>query len=682
MLGKSDAWRHATKGAGAILLCLLFSSAVHAVDIGQGAGNEPAAVSFTNAQVKAGHKTYMETCAVCHGAELQGGAGPALSGQTFKQLWLNGRRKAGELLSSLGGMPLDAPGSLGDTKYNELVAYLLSSNGYPAGGPAFDASMTNVVLTADGKSARLIEEDDGIQPHSKLDLPATPVHVGKATTALPQQSEIESSSDADWLLYNRDYRSQRFSKLDQINTRNADKLVPKCILQLGEVGTFQSGPVVYKGVLYLTTPNKTVAVDATSCQRVWTHDYVPSGRSPNPVNRGVALYEGKIFRATSDGHLIAIDAATGKLLWDAHVADTNVGYFLSAAPIAYDGKVFIGEAGAEWGAVGHIHAFDVNNGKRVWTFRVIPQGDEPGAETWGNTSAETGGGSMWTTMTLDTRTKRLFVSVGNPAPDFDGSLRPGDNLYTDSVVALDIATGKLDWYVQQIPHDVRDYDTAAAPVIYEQGGRKFLAVASKDGLLYLYDRDTRNLITSVPTTTRTNLDVKPREDKPIHVCPGVLGGTQWNGPAYSPVTGTLYVNSVDFCAQLQLIKQEYVAGDIFMGGKFILDPADKATGWTYAFDAATGAVKWKRKATGPMIAGVTPTAGGVIFTGESRGDFITLDAATGDVLYRFNTGGAVAGGVMTYAVDGQQYVAAVSGNTSRSLWGHTGSATLVIFGLP
>jgi len=410
---------------------------------------------------------------------------------------------------------------------------------------------------------------------------------------------------------------------------------------------------------------------------MWEQDYPPDMSPPLNVSRGVSIYRGKIFRVTPNGHLLALDAKSGKVLWDAWISDLTLGYWLTAAPIAYDGKVFIGTAGADFGANAHIYAFATESGKLVWRFNVIPTGKEAGAETWGK-GAEHGGGSIWSTFALDRTKGLIFAPIGNPAPDFDGAKRPGANLYTNSVLALDYRTGKLAWFVQQVPHDIHDYDTAAAPALYEQDGKSYMAVANKGGWLYLYDRDTHKLIARSEASEHENTDV-PLTVAGVHHCPGLVGGVEWNGPAYSPQDKLIYVNSVDWCATTRVTENRYVEGASYMGGEYTWDTVETAKGWTKAFNASTGNQVWSRESRTPMIAALTPTAGGVIFTGDLDGNFLTLDAATGSVLYRFNTGGAVAGAASTYLVDGKQYVAITSGNASRSIWKTTGAATVVVF---
>jgi PQQ-dependent dehydrogenase (methanol/ethanol family) len=412
---------------------------------------------------------------------------------------------------------------------------------------------------------------------------------------------------------------------------------------------------------------------------LWSYTYVPVDPEHLPGNRGVALYRGKLFRGTADGHLIALDAASGTLLWDVRLADAALGYEITGAPVALDGKVFTGDAGADVGIQGRVYAFDAATGALIWAFNMIPARGEPGAESWG-ASNEHGGGATWSTMSIDPAAHLLLVPTGNPAPDFYDQDRPGANLYTDAVVALKPDTGHLAWYVQQVPHDVHDWDTAAAPALFSQDGRPLMAVSSKNGLLYLYDRDTRQVLSQTPFTARENVDVPLSVAQPVHVCPGALG--QYNGPAYSPALKRVFVASAQRCNVLQVAEPKYVPGSVYFGGRFILDPPDRQSGWIKAFDAADGREVWSVHRKDIVQAAVTPTAGGLLLTGDSGGDFLVLAAASGEILYHFQTGGPVAAGITTYLAGGHQLIAVPSGSSSRDAASATGAATLVIFAVP
>jgi alcohol dehydrogenase (cytochrome c) len=429
---------------------------------------------------------------------------------------------------------------------------------------------------------------------------------------------------------------------------------------------------VYKGTGYVSSVYGVHAFDAATCEHKWTYTYGPSSSEGFMTSRGLAIAEGTLFRGTSDGHLIALDAASGKLLWDAHVADGAKGYGLGAAPIVYQGRVFIGLSGGDYGLPGHVYAFDAQNGRNLWAFDTID------TKRW-KTGAEYGGGATWTTVAVDAEDGLVYIPVGNPAPDYNPGARPGDNLYSNSVVAVRADTGKLAWYVQQLAPDYHDWDTGAAPILYEQDGRRFMAVATKAGFLFIYDRDTHKRVARVTVVPRLN-DELPFTETPLRVCPGSVSGVEWNGPAYDPFTKSIFVNSIDWCSLYTKRAPEgwkprtqYLEGDIAM------DPLEKARGWTRAFDAATGNEHWARQAPMPMVGAVTPTAGGVVLTGGGDGHFLALNARDGKVLYDFNVGAAINGGVATYLVGERQYVAVASGGFGLLPFGIIGAPSVVLF---
>ena len=611
-----------------------------------------------------GAMVYNMRCSGCHGGDLKGVTGPALSGPAFASKWQG--RPVTDLSRDIHRMPPDEPNSLAGDEAAQIRDYLLARNQFVA---------------EHGALAR--REGGAPAPAAAGPRPPKPVLPQSAPSALPTTASGPSSSEllapapAAWPAYNRDLLGQRFSPLDQITAGNVATLAPACIFQTGDVGAFQASPTLYRGVLYFTTTRNTFAIDAASCKKVWEHRRPTEGAEGLPVNRGVALYEGRVFRGTTDGHLLAFDAATGQLLWDAWVIDpADKTGSINGVPMAIDGRVIVGEAGGDGGLSARVHAFEAASGKHLWSFNVVPKKGEPGYETWGG-NVPLGGGASWAAMSLDAKDGLVLLSTGNPGEALEGSRRQGANLYTNAVIALDVKTGKLAWHVQQVPHDVWDWDTAAAPVLYEAGGRAMMATAGKDGWLNLYDRKTRKRLARQPTTTLLNTEVKPTKEG-LHVCPGALGGTEWYGPAFDPQKGQLVVPAVDWCSTLFAVSDPPNP----FGGHSAFDPIAKARGWVRAFDAATGAPRWSYEADSPVVAGVTPTAGGVTFSGTVAGDFLAFDSVTGKILYKFNTGGAIGGGISTYAIDGRQYVAVASGNGSRTIWRTTGAATLVIFALP
>lgn len=491
--------------------------------------------------------------------------------------------------------------------------------------------------------------------------------------------------DGDWPSYNRDLLSTRYSPLTEITAQNAGSLHRVCTVRLKEAGALQAGPVVEDGTLYVTTANDTYAMNAATCKMLWTNVYTPQDKVPFPVDRGVAIAGDRLIRGQDDGHLIAIDKTNGKTLWDVTPASGSHGEFLSSAPIVWNNMVFIGTAGSDWGVKGRMMAFDPSNGKKLWTFTTIANGNDPNAKTWGSVRAqETGGGALWTSYTLDPNTGELFLSVANPAPDFASAYRPGANLYTDSLVVLDAKTGAMKWYHQMVPHDSHDWDMSAAAVLFDDnnGGsnRSLVAVSGKDGYLYGLDRNTHNVVYQTADVPIKNFNKAPTVSG-IPICPGVLGGSEWNGPALDRKDGLLITPMDNWCATLKLGATRYVPGQFFFGGSYESGPYTQARGTLTATNASTGKIVWQYKAPSPMLSGVTPTAGGVTFAGSMAGDLLAFDSATGKIVYKDRTPGSIAGGVVTYTANGKQYIAATSGNISRLTWGAQGFPSIVVYSI-
>jgi alcohol dehydrogenase (cytochrome c) len=401
----------------------------------------------------------------------------------------------------------------------------------------------------------------------------------------------------------------------------------------------------------------------------------------------VAIKDGRLVRGTTDGFLIALDMGTGSVLWERAAADPSKGETFTMAPLAFEDLVIAGPAGAENGVRGWIGAFRLADGEPVWRFNTIPGAGEPGAETWGDAGGHhVGGGSVWAPVALDVQSGRVYLPVANPAPDLFGDVRPGANLYTNSMVVLDARTGKLIWHYQAVPHDVRDWDLTQANPLFSitvQGKRRNLVVAAgKHGLLHVLDRDSRAELYAVAVTTRENVDA-PVTVEGVRSCPGMLGGVQWNGPAFNPLTGMLYAPAVDWCGTFVKAKEaRFVPGQMYIGGSFTFDPIEKSTGWLTAVDAATGKVRWRYQSRRPMLAAVTTTAAGLVFTGELEGDLLALDALDGRVLHRIDTGGRLNGGIITFERDGRQFVAAASGNATGFWRVPPAASTIIVFGLP
>ena len=525
---------------------------------------------------------------------------------------------------------------------------------------------------------------------------------GEAATAT-----AASVQSADWVTYNGPLAGDRYSPLTQITVANVGQLKQRCAFDAPEEVNFQSGIVAVHGVLYFTLFNHTYAVDATTCQQKWTH-VRPEPDTFLMVNRGVAYSDGRLFRGTGDAHVLAIDAADGQQLWDVSIGDPKKGESVPMAPIASNGLVFVGNAGGDnFGVIGRIYALDAASGRVVWQFNTVPDSG-PALATWPKASPKNppSGGATWTSYALDESNGILYVPAGNPAPDFAHALRPGENLYTNALLALDAKTGRLLAYVQPLKGDYHDWDLATAPaLITTKSGRPFVAAASKDGHVYNIDRGAVSTQVADPpssdrlvvrsqalVTTSENADVPLSTEHETRFCPGVQGGVEWNGPSYHPGLGLLFVNAIDWCTYVRmqpLAKIKGGPGDAWTGAEpadgWLFgrhDPVEHARGWVTAFDAESGEIKWKVQTPRPMVAAITATAGGLVLTGDLDGNVIAYDASTGKELWRHATGKAIGGGVTSYAVGGRQYIAAATGLNAGTWQVKAGPARVVVYALP
>jgi alcohol dehydrogenase (cytochrome c) len=650
--------RHSARLVSIALLALAGCAQTGAQSGGMSSDGETAA-----AQIAHGADVYAGHCASCHGANLEGKSALSLAGTEAGQRWQG--QTAADLYQRVQTMPQGAPGSLPQSDYLAVTAFILDRNG----------NTPKVTLAADPAALKAIPSGvAAAKAEARLE---TPHPIGDQIAGGPTQAELTAAGPrtTDWLFTNHDYAGDRYVDLKQIDPSNAKSLRPVCMYQVGDMNPFPNNPIIYKGAMFITSRDSAFSLDAATCKLNWRYDRPSRAGAAFPLkmNRGAAIKDGKLVYGTHDGFLIALDAGTGKKLWERDVADPNKneGGF-TMAPMIYDDLVIIGPAGSELGVKGWLGAFRLSDGEPVWRFNTVPDDNEPGADTWpDHNSREHGGGAVWGSMTLDVAKGLLYVPVSNPTPDFDGDKRPGDNLYTCSIVVLDVRTGKLVWYYQVTPHDTHDYDlTQAGPqfsATIDGKQRNVVVAAGKEGIVHLLDRDTHQLLYQVPVTTRQNTD-KPWIAIDVtksgeRVCPGAIGGIQWQGPAYNPGTKMLYVPAADWC----LITKE---------------PVEMSRGWLTAIDATTGKVAWRYAAKRPMLAAVTTTSAGVVFAGEITGDFLALDAKTGKVLYRFDTGGRITGGTPTYLVGGKQYVATVSG-TANAFWHQApGSSTVIVFALP
>ena len=487
----------------------------------------------------------------------------------------------------------------------------------------------------------------------------------------------------NWLMYSGTLDSQRFSRLDQINTGNVANLELKWAHHIPQLDRNETTPLVVDGVMFITeSPSNVTAVDAASGRPYWRYEHelpddlrVCCGRN----NRGVAILGETLYMSTLDAHLVGIDARSGSLLWNTEVADHQSGYSKTAAPLIVKDKVVTGIAGGEFGIRGFLDAYNSETGAREWRTHTIPGPDHPDNRTWAGDSWRTGGSPTWITGSYDPELDLIYWGTGNPGPDYNGEIRGGDNLYADSVLALDGDTGEMSWYFQFTPHDVHDWDAIQIPVLadIEIGGesRKAMLWANRNAFYYTLDRETGEFLVGKPFARQTWAEGLDENGRPMRrpnmlpsaegtlVSPTAGGGTNWWSPAFSPRTGLLYVNAFDGEAEFFIRDEEYTAGDRFTGGGTDAPlPIDNYVSAIRALDPVTGDLRWEFPIKARTRAGVLATAGDVVFSGSVDGYFYALDAVTGEELWHIALGGRMNASPMTYAVDGQQFVTMPAGN--------------------
>jgi alcohol dehydrogenase (cytochrome c) len=487
-----------------------------------------------------------------------------------------------------------------------------------------------------------------------------------------------------WLTFSGDYTGQRHSPLTQITPDNVRRLVPIWTFQSGTLARgrgFETTPLVLDGVLYVTGPNNYAwALDARTGRPFWQYrrelpDDLTYGASA-PVNRGFGLLGNNLFMVTLDAHLIALDRRTGGVLWDIELADYRIGYAATLAPLVVDGKVIVGISGGEYPTRGFVDAYDPNTGDRLWRFHTIPASGEPGSETWPDTDAITrGGGATWMTGSYDPALDLLYWGTGNPNPDYYGADRQGDNLYTNSLVAIESATGTLRWHYQFTPHDTHDWDSNHVPVLADltiDGRRRdVVMVANRNGFFYVLDRKTGELLNAEPFTATTWAREIGPDGRPIVLnadgsagcLPDQWGATNFMPPSFDPTLGTFFVTARETCATFHPQAPVFTPGEMTGGGVVWVD-RDQESGALRAIDAATGERRWEFRYPSATMAGVMSTASGLVFAGDNEGNFIAFDSRTGEHLWHYPTGTAIWGAAaMTHVHDGRQHVLIPSGGT-------------------
>ncbi len=488
----------------------------------------------------------------------------------------------------------------------------------------------------------------------------------------------------NWLTYSGSYRGWRYSSLDQIHRGNAGSLKVRWIHQLSTSHMLETTPLVVDGVMYVSeSPSNVVALDAVTGKRFWRYRRVLPPKINvccGQVNRGIAILGDRVFVGTVDAHLVALDAKTGAVLWDVEVADYRTGHSVTGAPLIVKDMVICGIAGGEYGIRGFLDAYDAATGKKRWRFWTIPQPDEPGGDTWSGDSWKTGGGPTWVTGSFDREQNLIIWGTGNPAPDWNGDSRLGDNLYSDSAIALDADTGKLKWHFQFVPHDVHDWDAVQVPVLVDdewQGKpRKLVYWAHRNAFYYVLDRETGKFLHGSPFATQTwakgldpngrpirlpNIDPSPEG---TYIWPGVQGATNWYSPSYNPLTKLFYLSVWENRSVYRKGKQAYTPGNRYIGSVPMIDlPEDPGHGAIRALDPKTGKLMWEYKLHTKPWAGVLSTSGKLVFGGSDEGYVFVLDAESGKELWRLNTGAIIRANPITFRVNGKQVISVAAGNS-------------------
>ncbi len=487
----------------------------------------------------------------------------------------------------------------------------------------------------------------------------------------------------NWMMYSGTLDSQRYSRLDQIDKSNVAELEMKWSYQIPVIDRAETVPTVVDGIMFITeAPSNLTAVDARTGRVYWRYDHelpddlrICCGRN----NRGVAILGETLFMSTLDAHLVAIDARTGNVLWDTEVADYEAGYSKTAAPLIVKDKVVTGIAGGEFGIRGFIDAYDPATGELEWRTYAIPGPGEPGNDSWSGDSWKTGGAATWITGSYDPDLNLIYWGTGNPGPDWNGDVRLGDNLYSDSALALDGDTGEIAWHFQFTPHDVHDYDSIQVPILadieYQGSTRKVMMWANRNAFFYTIDRATGEFLEGDAYASQTWAQGLDPNGRPIRVpgmaptyegilvSPPIVGATNWYSPGYSQQTGLFYVTSFDGEQEFFKRDEDYEEGERFTGGGGRYNqPMDAFHSSIRAINPATAQIEWEFPIMPRSSAGITTTAGGIVFTGSADGYFFALDAATGEELWHISLGARVHAAPMTYAVDGKQFVTIASGN--------------------
>ncbi|MGC2023045.1 MAG: PQQ-dependent dehydrogenase, methanol/ethanol family [Candidatus Sulfotelmatobacter sp.] len=506
------------------------------------------------------------------------------------------------------------------------------------------------------------------------------------STAIDVRSDdlLVQPAAANWISYNGDYSGRLYSSLAEINPGNLAGLRAEWVFHARDSKRLEVTPLVVNGMMFATASNDAFALDARTGRVVWHHSWPISegliDDAAGHINRGVAVWRDRVYMETDNAHLLCLDARSGNLIWDVAYADWNKNYGATSAPLVVKDKILVGTSGGDDGVRGFVAAFDALSGKLAWRFWTIPGPGEFGSESWPGKLYLHGGGTTWMPGTYDPQLNTIYWGTSNPAPDFDGGVRPGDDLYTDCVLALDPDTGKLKWYFQFTPHDLFDFDAVETPILidtnYRGVPRKLLVEANRNGFLYVLDRANGEFLSATPFVEKLNwakgIDAHGRPlltgaqptAEGTRICPGFAGATNWFAPSYSESTHSVYFMALEACQTFFLKPQTFQEGRDYYSTGVKRIPSETSQKVLVAFNLETNSIAWKYPQTsgGHSTAGTMATAGGLVFFGDNAGSFEAVDARSGKPLWHFNTGQDISASPMSYAIAGKQYVAIAAGS--------------------
>ncbi len=636
----------------------------------------------------AGMRQFGASCGGCHGADGSGSVkGPAIA-TLPRVVALSDADLIQIVRDGVPGKGMPAFKQLGDQKIEAVVQYLRTlqkaNGGVPGVNPA--PAVASVPAPAPAPANAVAPAPEPAKTAAVA--AAAPVSGGVSAVEVKQSDLNQKEITDNWVSYNGDYTGRRFSSLAEVTPANVRKLKAAWTFHTTNgMGMFQVTPVVVAGVMFVTRSNDAYALDAKTGKLLWHHERaVTEGLIDDAgghINRGVAVLGTRVYMETDNAHLLCLDARTGEMIWDVAYATGNKNYGATSAPLIVKDKVLVGTSGGDDGVRGFLAAYDAQTGKEAWRFWTIPAPGEKGSQSWPGDMYMHGGGTTWMPGTYDAELNTIYWGTSNPSPDFDGSVRPGDDLYTSSLLALDPDTGKLKWYFQYNPHDLYDYDGVQTPVLVDTSfkgqPRKLVVVANRNGFIYILDRTNGAYLFSKPFSPSQNwakgIDEKGRpisnnripDEKGVTVCPGYSGATNWYSPSYSPATNMFYFRSLEQCSLFKAKTEKFEEGSGYYSTGAERAPASEDTfnaSFVNAFDLNTLDFAWRNQLAGegPAVAGVMTTAGGLAVFGNDARQLEIDDAHTGKKLWTFALPQTMHASPMSYGIAGKQYFAVASGD--------------------